>query len=96
LKITIATDMRSCHTEREIARQQKVQRRRGYEYDLVTVEGTLKVKNYKPKDVRLNIRKTQTVKLGEAVATDCPLSRHTWEIALKAGEERIVTYRYRL
>ena len=50
--------MRSCHTEREIARQQNVQRRRGYEYDLVTVEGTLKVKNYKPKDVRLNIRKT--------------------------------------
>ena len=89
--------MRSCHTEREIARQQNVQRRRGYEYDLVTVEGTLKVKNYKPKDVRLNIRKTlrgavesqsdddETVKLGEAVATDSPLSRHTWEIALKAG-----------
>jgi len=41
--------MRSCHTEREIARQQKVQRRRGYEYDLVTVEGTLKVKNYNPR-----------------------------------------------
>jgi hypothetical protein len=108
LKISIATDMRSCHTEREIARQQKVQRRRGYEYDLVTVEGTLKVKNYKPKDVRLNIRKTlrgavesqsdddETVKLDEAVATDCPLSRHTWEIALKAEEERIVTYRYRV
>ena len=35
-----------------------MQRHRGYEYDLVTVEGTLKVKNYKPKDVRLNIRKT--------------------------------------
>jgi hypothetical protein len=98
--------MRSCHTEREIARQQNVQRRRGHEYDLVTVEGTLKVKNYKPKGVRLNIRKTlrgavesqsdddETVKLGEAVATDSPLSRHTWEIALKAGEERIVTYRY--
>jgi hypothetical protein len=26
--------------------------------DIVTVEGTLKVKNYKPKDVRRNIRKT--------------------------------------
>jgi hypothetical protein len=85
-----------------------VQRRRGYEYDLVTVEGTLKVKNYQPKDVRLNIRKTlrgavesqsdddETVKLGEAVATDSPLSWLTWEIALKAGAERIVTYRYRV
>ena len=100
--------MRSSPTEREIARQQNVQRRRGHEYDLVTVEGTLKVKNYQPKDVRLNIRKTlrgavesqsdddETVKLGEAVATDSPLSWLTWEIALKAGAERIVTYRYRV
>ena len=61
-----------------------------------------------PKDVRLNIRKTlrgavdsqsdddETVKLGEAVTTDSPMSRLTWEIALKAGEERIVTYRYKV
>jgi hypothetical protein len=107
-KITIATDIRSSHEEREIARQQNVQRRRGYEYDLVTVEGTLKVKNYKPKDVRLNIRKTlrgavdsqsddgETVKLGEAITTDNPMSRLTWEITLKAGEERTVTYRYKV
>jgi len=108
LKITIATDIRSSHEEREIARQQNVQRHRGYEYDLVTVEGTLKVKNYKPKDVRLNIRKTlrgavdsqsddgETVKLGEAITTDNPMSRLTWEITLKAGEERTVTYRYKV
>ena len=108
LKITIATDIRSSHEEREIARQQNVQRRRGYEYDLVTVEGTLKVKNYKPKDVRLNIRKTlrgavdsqsddgETVKLGEAITTNNPMSRLTWEITLKAGEERTVTYRYKV
>ncbi len=108
LKITIATDIRSSHEEQEIARQQNVQRRRGYEYDLVTVEGTLKVKNYKPKDVRLNIRKTlrgavdsqshdgEAVKLGEAIQTDNPMSRLTWEITLKAGEERFVTYRYKV
>jgi hypothetical protein len=71
--------------------------------DLVTVEGNLKVKNYKPKDVGLNIRKTlrgavdsqsddgEAVKLGEAIQTDNPVSRLTWEITLKPGEERIVT-----
>ena len=108
LKITIATDIRSSHEEREVARQQNIQRRRGYEYDLVTVEGTLKVKNYKSKDVRLDIRKTlrgavesqsdggENVKLGEAIQTDNPMSRLTWEITLKAGEERAISYQYKV
>jgi len=108
LKITIATDIRSSHEEREVARQQNVQRRHGYEFDLVTVEGSMKLKNYKSKDVKLNIGKTlrgdvetqsdtgKAVKLGEAIQMDNPLSRLTWDITLKAGEERVITYRYRI
>src|SRR5262249_3237999 len=37
LKITVATDIRASHEEREVTRQQNVERRRGYNYDLVTV-----------------------------------------------------------
>ncbi len=108
LKVTIATDIRSSHEEQEIAREQNVPRRRNYQYDLVTVEGTLKVKNYKSKDVRLNIRKTirgavdsqsdggEAVRLGEAIQTDNPMSRLTWEISLKAGEDRVISYRYKV
>ena len=108
LKITIATDLRSSHEEREIARQQDVQRRRGYNYDLVTVEGTLKVKNYKTREVNLAIGKTlrgavelqsdggKSAKLGEAIEADNPMSRLTWEIVLKPGEERMVSYRYKV
>jgi len=108
LKITIATDIRSSHEEREVAREQNVERRRNYNYDRVTVEGTMKVKNYKSKDVRLNIRKTlrgevlsqsdggEAVKLGEAIQTDNPMSRLNWEITLKAGEERVISYRYKV
>ncbi len=108
LKITIATDIRSNHEEREIAREQNIQRRRGYEFDLVTVEGTLKVKNYKTKDVKLSVRKTlrgsvesqsdagEAVKLGEAIQADNPMSRLTWEIDLKAGEERVIRYKYKV
>jgi hypothetical protein len=108
LKITIATDIRSSHEEREIARQQNVQRRHGYEYDLVTVEGSLKLKNYKTKEARVDVGKTlrgevemqsdegKAVKLGEAIQADNPLSRLSWKIPLKAGEERVVTYRYRI
>ena len=108
LKITIATDIRSSHEEREVARQQNVQRRHGYEFDLVTVEGSMKLKNYKSKDVKLNIGKTlrgevetqsdtgKAVKLGEAIQMDNPLSRLTWDITLKAGEERVISYRYKI
>ena len=108
LKITIATDIRSSHEEREAARQQNVQRRHGYEMDLVTVEGKLKLKNYKSKEVKVDVTKTlrgevemqsdggKVVKLGEAIQTDNPLSRLTWQVPLKAGEERVVTYRYKI
>ena len=108
LKITIATDIRSSHNETEISREQNIQRRRNYQYDLVTVEGTLKVKNYKSKEVRLNIRKNlrgevisqtdegKSTKLGEAIQTDNPMSRLTWEVALKPGEDRTITYRYKV
>jgi hypothetical protein len=108
LKITIATDIRASHEENEAERQTVPQRRHNYNYDQVTVEGKLKVKNYKSKDVQLNISsrvrgsvESQTddgknEKLAEAIAVDNPLSRLTWEITLKAGEERIIKYRYKV
>jgi hypothetical protein len=108
LKLTISTDLRASHEEQEVDRQQNVQRRRGYNYDQVTVEGTLKIKNYKSKEVRLNIAKTlrgsvdsqtdngKTEKLGEAIAVDNPMSRLTWEITLQPGEEKTIHYRYKI
>lgn len=38
----------------------------------------------------------ETVKLGEAITTDNPMSWLTWEITLEAGKERTVTYRYKV
>ena len=108
LKITIATDIRASHEERETARQQDVSRRRGYNYDLVTVEGRLTVKNYKTKEVQLSIGKSlrgnaefqsdqgEAVQLAEGIESDNPRSRLSWEITLKPGEERVVTYRYKI
>ena len=108
LKLTIATDIRASHEESEVERQKDVQRRRNYNYDQVTVEGTLNIKNYKSKEVRLSIAEkvrgaveSQTddgkaTKLAEAIAVDNPLSRLTWEVTLKAGEERIIKYRYKV
>lgn len=108
LKLTIATDLRSSHEERELTRQPNMEHRRGYNYDLVTVEGKLKVKNFKSKDVQLSIGKTlrgavesqsddgKNEKLGEAIQADNPMSRLTWEITLKPGEEKTISYRYKI
>jgi hypothetical protein len=108
LKLTIATDIRASHEENEIERQRDVQRRHNYNYDQVSVEGKLTIKNYKSKEVRLSIaeRVRGTVesqtdngksdKLAEAIAVDNPLSRLTWEVTLQAGEEKVIKYRYKL
>ena len=108
LRLTIATDIRASHEENEVERQRDVQRRHSYNYDQVTVEGKLTIKNYKIKEVRLSIAdrvrgsvESQTddgksEKLAEAIAVDNPLSRMTWEITLKAGEEKVIKYRYKV
>jgi len=108
LRLTVATDIRASHEENEVDRQKDVQRRRSHNYDEVTVEGTLTVRNYKSKEVRLSIADRvrgsvesqtddgKTTKLAEAIAVDNPLSRLTWEVTLKGGEEKVIKYRYKV
>jgi hypothetical protein len=108
LRLTIAADVRASSKELEVERVRDIQHRRGYNFDQVTVEGTLKVKNYKDKAIRLNVAKTtrgevlsqsdlgKSEKLGEAIAADNPLSRLNWQISLKPGESRVITYRYKV
>lgn len=108
LNITIATDIQASHEEREVARQQDLTHRPNYNYELVTVEGKLKVKSYKTKDVRLSISKTlrgrvesqsdegEAVRLAEGIEGDNPKSHLTWEITLKPGEECVLAYRYKI
>src|SRR5260370_13229145 len=107
LKLTVGTDIRASHEENEVERQKEIQRRRNYNYDQVTVEGKLTIKNYKGKEVRLSIADKvrgsvelqsdggKADKLAEAIAVDNPLTRMTWEVTLKAGEERVIKNRYK-
>jgi hypothetical protein len=108
LKLTVATDIRSSHEEREVARQRSEDHRRGYVYELVTIEGMLKLKNYKNKEVHLLVNKTMrgnvesqtdagtTEKLAEAISVDNPMSRAKWDLTLKPGEDRAIAYRYKI
>lgn len=108
LKLTIATDVRSSHEEREVARVRSTERRHGYDYDIITIEGKFTLTNYKSKDVHIVVTKTfrglaepmtdnaNVEKLAESIAADNPMSRAKWDLTLKSGEARTVTYRYKL
>ncbi len=108
LKMTIATDVRTDKKELEVERQPKALYRNGSEFEAVTVEGTLKVKSYKSKEIALKIYRSlvgevisateagKTEKLGEGVRGVNPTSRITWEVKLKPGEEKVITYRYKI
>lgn len=108
LKMTVATDISADKQETEIARQPDALRRQGRSFDAVTVEGVLKVKNYKTTNVKLSINKMLTGemlsasddgkarKVAESLRGVNPTTKITWEIPLKAGEEKTITYKYKV
>ena len=108
LKLTIATDIRATQKELEVGREANVPNRQPYRNDLVTVEGTLNLENFKTKDVRLIIHKTlrgevtsstddgKAEKVARGIVLDNPESKLTWDFTLKAGEKKIITYRYKV
>lgn len=108
LRLTVATDVRASQQELEVDRQPNVPRHPSYNVDLVTVEGTLKLENYKGKDVHLLIHKSlrgevvsstdegKAEKIARGIAADNPASRVTWDLTLKAGEKKTIAYRYKV
>ena len=108
LKITIATDVRPRREELEVDRQIDALHAHGYSYDAVTVEGTVKVKNYKAKAIRLLIGKSLTgsvlsasdegksKRLAVAVQAENPTSQINWDLKFQPGEEKTITYRYKV
>jgi hypothetical protein len=108
LKLTVATDVRADRQELEVDRKPRVLRWNGSDFDAVTVEGTLKVRNYKSKAIALHISKTvpgevlsatddgKSEKLAEAIRSANPTTRITWEVTIKPGGEKVITYRYKV
>lgn len=79
-------------------------------YDLVTVDAGIIIKNFKDKDIKLIIKRSVFGELKEcSVDWDFskvlntynynninPSNEIKWEINLKAGEEKEITYRYEI
>jgi len=110
VKLTEAPDVKVKHAEREIARTDRAMKNpqnRKLFLDLVTIEGQLKIKNYKAKDIDLNIRRTITGKLESSTTKwlkaekvnrygQNKITNVCWETKVKSGEELIITYKYQV
>ncbi len=107
IKITVTPDVFVNSEDKELKRTQKVKKINYYNYDLVNVEGKIKVKNYKSEDIKLSIKRNVTgmMKISNLKWNFTPLLKTQygnanqtndvhWEVELKKGEEKEITYTY--
>ena len=110
IKLTEAPDVKVKHAEREIQRQDRAMKNpqnKNYYLDLVTVEGQLRIKNYKNKKIDLNIRRSISGDLISSSSKWLKAERVTrngqnqitdvcWETSIDTGEELMITYQYKV
>ena len=104
LRITRAADVKADAAEFEVGLERDVEQYHGRSYDRVTVEGRLKVTNYKEKTITMEVTKTvsgevdssdpsaevQTIARG--VEEVNPVNELTWEFELQPGASKELTY----
>lgn len=110
VKMSKALDIRVEATEQELTRERGALRipNTSNVYDLVTLQGTLSIRNFKNQAVTMRITKSITGEITEADANPVvtkvakglrevnPNSRLVWTIDLKPGEQRDVKYTSKL
>ena len=106
IRITRAMNLIAEKTEFEVKRERNAGSFHGYRYDLVTLEGELKVFNKTDKKVNMEIKKdlsgellntshdAKDVKLAKGLKKVNPRHTLTWNINLDPGKEEKLTYKY--
>jgi len=106
LRLTLATDVRAEQSQVEASRTTT---KIGYtDFDEVTVNGKLKIKNMKSADIKMNVHKDvvgevsecseggKVTKVAKKLTAVNPQSEIEWEFALAAGAEKELTYNYKI
>ncbi len=107
IKLTEAPDVQVSHIEKSIKREDNAKKKNNKQYHLITVEGKVNIKNYKNKKIDLNIRRSIVGELlnssekwlkapkgvGNAVNDFTDVC---WEMSVKAGEEKEISYEYKV
>jgi len=105
LTITESPEIQISESEKEIERKKDHQKIWGDYYNLIVVQGSIKVKNYKSKKAKLEISRIVHGKfLAGKVNADKeelvelsylnPKNRIRWTLELKPGEEKLIEYSY--
>ncbi len=106
LKITQAVSIGAEQNEVEVERIRNAAKFHGNTYDQVTVEGTLRVTNFKDKPVKIKINKlvsgevvetapdSDVVKIASGLTRVNPRSSLSWEIEAEPGKDNAVTITY--
>jgi hypothetical protein len=105
LKLTVATDVRGEQSQTEFARRQL--NLEGRNYDEVTVNGKLRLTNWKDRAIALLVRKSlvgevlaspdgKATKVARTLTAVNSTSEIEWEFNLDAGQTRELTYQYKV
>ncbi len=108
IRITVATNVFVKDNERELSRKEMGKLKDSYVYDLLTIEAKIEVRNFKDKDIKLKVERQveglplksdidwKIEKLVNLDKTYNTTQRISWELALKPGERKEVTYQYQI
>jgi hypothetical protein len=106
LKLTVAADIKSKQSEIEKSRTNNAIIINTISYTKVNVDGTITLKSFKSKPVKVFVKKTLTgeavtedqggkaQKLAAAIQAVNPVSEVSWELTLNPGEEKTLNYSY--
>ncbi len=105
LKLTVSSDVRAEQSQTESARRQL--NVAGRNFDEVTVEGKLKLTNWKNKEIAMLVRKSligevlespdgKVSKVARNLTAVNSTSEIEWEFKLAAGQSRELTYQYKV
>lgn len=106
VKITQAVSVKAEQHEVEVEREREALRMYGDYFDRVTLQGMLRVTNYKAEAIRVEVEKTlsgevkastptaKVVTLAAGLARMNPTRRLTWSVDLKPGQTQEITYSY--
>jgi len=108
LKLTMAPEVNIIDNEEEVARVENKKKTHNYFYDEVTVEGEIKVRNYKDEKIALNVRRTIVGQLessnpewlkSKRVAIYGNLNNTNdvcWELEMEPNEKKTIKYKYKI
>jgi hypothetical protein len=108
IRINKALNVFADQAEVEVDRKRNASVFHGYQYDLVTVKGELKIKNRLNKSIDIEITKEHSgeliesqpkckdTKTAKGLKQVNPKHILTWEIALKSGAEQKIIYQYQV